>query len=1387
VATATPITVAGPSGARLYGGKFGPAIISAAAVLDGIAASGEIASPASLSGQATVDVIVATGSLAPNGPSDVAGTAVIDVVVSSGGFSGSVGAEPPTTGFTTTSLTSASTQTAPFTFGQPFKQGDLPSGSSLAGLQTNVKSTWPDGSAKIAVVSGIVALTAATARVVGMQIGAAVSGSNLTTAQLKAQLTQPVTVDAGAFGSASWSGTDWDAPFQTWVTGPVMSSWVFRKQIGGDAHLVAWLEVRLWSTGAVEALPWVENGYLTVAGPTSKSATYTFTMGGTQRFSAAIDLLNHQRTPLVSGTAVSHWLGTDPNVTVRHDVAYMQASRLVPYYSASVSPSASVVTGQPSSFTPLQQGSFPNGMGAGGYSPSIGILPEWDVLYLTCTDPKFWKVVQWQGYSAGRYGMHFRDESTNRPVRFSSYPNLCLDITGTHGVTNTGTSGTASYTPAATGAVPPAYTNTHAPAMGYLAYLLTGRVFHLETAQFEACINYLKQNSVQRAGSDGVLQTQVGANTTRGAAWALRTLAQAAAITPDGDTLRTEFLTSLGKNVDHYHGRYIQTANCPYGIVEPYSDYTDGTGDNIYYEATWMQDFFTAAIGMTKSLKLPLTTTQLTRLDEFFAWKAQSVVNRFQGVGSTEFLYRDAAPYTFAIAPTDSPDFTTGAGPWYLNWGQIYDATYLVTGPNGAAGTKVEGALRGAFFPDGTSYWGNLQPALAYAVEHGVAGALTAFSRMRDASNWSQLVDWFNVEPVWGVVPPPALTAVPAWRAGQAVNTWREIPGTAITLAVPTNTARTTSGGNAAGSWNNRIDAWNSLALDTRTNKVYSVANGGHGDYYGNEVVSIDMLANSPLWSEVLAGSSGNVVRETGDLEQYADLTPPSTHSYYGQFILERHDRALRWGGSVAPSGGAIQPIEAYQISANNWDAWNGATQDPPYGYSLLGTSAAGFTELAWSMAKHPHTEDFYVLGLGTFRRFRPARVGTGLTMTSLAALPSQVGSGIEGASAIDTTRNRLMWLKGNGDVYTDPVTFDLTTGASTLHTFQASAAATALRNMPVGSFSIGSALGMVYVPQIDSYIVRANAAGGRLWKIHAGNWTVEYLPTTGGTSLPAGAGGDDSAGQQRVYNRILYVPSLGGVLYFPVGNGNAWFYRLDLTPQPSYFVDFTALTANESPISRGGIWTNASAGTGGNAALAPNNSVQIRLSVDGTTRIACETGSTDGYEDSISGVPGFPGNQRLTATVYRQAGYTPSINHELLLGLGLVSFGTNNKRCIHIGFNYAGGYFIAGFNGSLTSWDPDGIWYSAATGANPIPLDGDQFIAELNRTAKTVKVWHKRGSTLTLVLDLQWNDTTHVNSTWQGVLNTLGDGMYIGALRRIGGALEGAFGWRDVLMEGFA
>ncbi|XVJ68966.1 MAG: hypothetical protein HEQ39_04375 [Rhizobacter sp.] len=123
-------------------------------------------------------------------------------------------------------------------------------------------------------------------------------------------------------------------------------------------------------------------------------------------------------------------------------------------------------------------------------------------------------------------------------------------------------------------------------------------------------------------------------------------------------------------------------------------------------------------------------------------------MGRLGGTGPNEHPFYEAAPYTIAVAPTDKPDFLKGTGPWFTDWGAVYKAQTEVPNPPGTGDQ-----LRGGYFPEATSYWGNLQPAIAYAVQHRVPGALEAYQRLTSASNWSRLANKFNTNPVWSVMP----------------------------------------------------------------------------------------------------------------------------------------------------------------------------------------------------------------------------------------------------------------------------------------------------------------------------------------------------------------------------------------------------------------------------------------------------------------------------------------------------------------------------------------------------------------------------------------------------------------------------------------------------------
>lgn len=995
------------------------------------------------------------------------------------------------------SLVSPKTQVkAPFSLGFAFRRGDVPAGSmvtaNLSALQVIPRTTWPDGSLKFAQISGFADLTANVMSTVRLR--SAPSDGRATTPLALADLKKTgltAEVSAGAFGVASFAGADWDTPHTTWVSGPQMSSWIFRKPVGSDPHLVAWLEVRLYANGAVEVLPWVENGYLMVAAPVSKAAVFTFKLGGAQRFSASIDLPHHCRTPLISGSALSYWLGTDPDITPRHDLAYLQATEQVPTYSARVAPTAAVAQGLVTTWSPLDKANlnyYADSMRSPGYQSPIGLLPEHDVLYLTCESPTTYGAVVRNGYASGRYGMHYRDEKTQRPIRFSQYPNLAL-AQKFSGFYDQGGSTRGQYTPTATGTAPVSWDCAHSPAVGYLAYLVTGRFYFMETVQFAATFNYLGKGDADplRKGALGLVQSTVGAWQVRAAAWQWRTLTMALNVTPDSDaTLKTEFLNSVQANIDHYHGVYVAQPNNPFGWVQGESYNSSGP----YFDASWMQDFVTAAWGFSLSVGLPVPAPAATKMEAFFRWKARTAIMRL-GPASA-FWYVNGAPYTMSVSPVTVPDFQTGKGPWHASEAQVYATTYASPPP---WMSKTEGQLSAEIFPGERSMWGNLMPAISYAVRHGVPGATAAWQRLTQASNFPALREAFHVAPVWSVAP---ARITPAWLAGKPLGQWIEIP-------------------NTAGAGGSAVDAFCGMAINDLTSEIIIAAAGGHGDSSDNRVVSINLASDTPAWVQRAAPSK----TIAPNVAYYADGLPTSRHTYHSIHFVPQINRLMLFGTYGAyGSAWAFPTVDGFNLDTNTWDR-AGTHGDMPSGYFGAGlirsTGEVVSTQLKkkWSPVDRKWG-DFITNANDQY----PVRWPIAYDSRRNQLFSLQWGDS-QGVGLPAIVANRVP-LDGKVGI---PVTFN---ASPALAQFQA--------DQP-------SYPGMDYDPDGDRFLfyAGAGAAAGRVYvvKPNDGNvWDISVLSTSTvkvPASPPSGSG---------INSRLRYVPALRGFVLLAQASANLYFLR---------------------------------------------------------------------------------------------------------------------------------------------------------------------------------------------------------------------------------------------------
>jgi hypothetical protein len=992
-------------------------------------------------------------------------------------------------------LSDSSVSSAPYCIGFAFRKGDVPAGSGLTSsagsIQVTVRNTWPDGSARIAEIVGSLDLDAGVPRAVYLRPGSSASGPALGIADLKrTAITAQIT--CGVFGTVNWAGSDWDSPFLQWTAGPLMSSWIYRKPVGSDAHLVAWLEVRLFANGAVDVLPWIENGYIAVAGPSNKSVNYTFSLSGSERFSAAIDLKHHQRTPLIRGAALSYWNVPDPGLKFQHDAQYLMSTELVPTYFGQVGAATGALSGLPATFEPLQIGSFAyfgDNMASTGYQDPIGLLPQHDVLYLLGGSFNTYATVVRNGFSAGRYGIHYRDEATNRPLRFSQHPTRV--IADFQGFKDTGGSTTGSRTPTATGGNPPTWDCAHSPSVGYMAYLVTGRWYFMEEVLFAATANYLGNgdNTLLRTGALGLVQTAVDGWQTRSCAWDWRSKIQALAVVPDQDTaLRSELATCVENNINHFHARYVAQPNNPYGLILPGERY-NGSLSEI---AIWQQDFVTAAFGWAVSLDLPVSATAKTRLGEFFQWKAKSAVMRLGT--SSEWWYINADPYTVKTGTSLSQaSFTAGTGPWPASAASFYASTFS---PAPAWMGRTEGELAGEFDPGfwSRAMWGNLQPAIAYAVRHNVPGAQQGYERMIGANNWSAMLDGFNARPVWSVAPAPRL---PSWAADAALNTWVEIPGTS-------------GAGGAA------INAWGVLVHVPGTGLLVSPANGGHNDSADNRVSSIDLLQDRPSWTVQVAPTDAASIR--ANVEYYADGKPVSRHGYHHAHFISQRRRVMLFGAfgwySNGGAGFAVDGVSVFR----QW-AW-----DPAGTYPGL-AEGRGF-----GSAHDPVTGNVWTAGGWRWNQ-------ASNTWSQITRFPISWRWPV----AYDPARRRFFTLQfGDGQGFdlgrgVVSAIFDPETGAQTAITFNASAALAQFRaDAPTYA-------GMEYDPNGDRFLFYdgQGSAAGRVYVITPNattTWDISILSLSGTPPGPTPLAG--------INGRFRYVPALRGFVVMPQASSNLFFFR---------------------------------------------------------------------------------------------------------------------------------------------------------------------------------------------------------------------------------------------------
>jgi hypothetical protein len=531
-------------------------------------------------------------------------------------------------------------------------------------------------------------------------------------------------LDAGftAAASATIDGQAWTASVDKllkqkpalWLDGPLVTEWLVSAPLRNDKgaehpRLSAHFTVRWYrALGKARVDVTLENAWAYQQAPRNETYDARVLIKGKEVYAKpGLVHLNQARW------RKTFWWGEVPAIDVRHDTAYLIASRALPNYDRSLRISAAALADLKSSWNgpktePMGVGLALPYMPNTGGRPDIGLLPSWSALYLLSMDKRAKEVMLGTADLAGSWAMHYRDRRTGKPVSLLDYPYMTL-VGHESDAINPKTGKSELFPPCPKDAckVPHSHDIAHQPAFAYLPYLVTGDYYHLEELEFWAMYDVFNSNPGYRENIKGLLKPEQ----VRGQAWALRTLGEAAYIVPDADPLKAHFTRILKNNLDWYNAEYSDNprANKLGFIANGYAfGYHDETGI-----APWMDDFFTSAIGHLSELGFEDARRLL-------AWKAKFPILRMTAPGA---CWTDAAIY--ALIVRDSP-----TSPLYTSMEQAWRASHtpevgrLACGSAElAAALKVRTGEMTGYSNSTAGFPSNLQPALAYAADvDGEAG-----------------------------------------------------------------------------------------------------------------------------------------------------------------------------------------------------------------------------------------------------------------------------------------------------------------------------------------------------------------------------------------------------------------------------------------------------------------------------------------------------------------------------------------------------------------------------------------------------------------------------------------------------------------------------------------
>jgi len=876
---------------------------------------------------------------------------------------------------------SGKTQTnRPVSVSRPFLQGEIPNfvlasiGSTPLLTQCDVKNRWPDGSAKFAIVSFVIPVLRGHGSVVvsfsnqpGSNNAGALSAGEMLAPEYDFDVTIDMAGDHGATQAVSARQMLQSGAFRYWLQGPVVTAVIIEDRTPsraydkdfGDGSKALHPIFEAWFYPAnkqVDVGATIENDW--VSGAASKGTrdlSYSFAVKAGLHSPAAKftqPWFNHIG---LSRWHKRFWAGMGPGaIQVDHNIRYLVSTKAIPNYDTRLRISRLLLdseadawkrTDKSISGTPEKLGNYERALAAGGSHPWVGLANTWDILYLLTMDQRLLEMSLGNADLAGRFPWHMReaDSHAGSGAHFDAPGKGVVDTFGrvvSINARRTVATSDLSSNPAECGGYAADKINTgaltndgmsfynlarhHIPDVAYVPYLVTGRYYYLEELQFEAAyILGYKQGCYgenwERHGESGYFND----SETRGDAWAYRTTAYAAFISPDGSPEKAYFEDKLLNNIAKDEGRHNlpcdvpgKQVDCEWGRknqlppfgASPLGFWDEGNSglvdapvkrDGSVAEATspWMENFVLVALGAARDFGYPT--------GGLLSFQAKRLFNQLLNPKTSPYLVEAYRTATILSATKDwigswaelnryhdvpsgwsrGQDVDNGYG--YIALGALsFLYPYRVDGYTGArAWDTLKASLpeQDRFGSESPKF--DILPRTSQETVSQVGSARADLEGSRSGRALDHAGNCSDCREAESAVRLTA--AVPGDDRIPSVLGWSTIPNSQLQSVCPANAAVHAIVGCAA-----VVEAWSGGVADTRRNRLI-IWGGGHGDYYGNEVYALDLNA---LVMQRL-NNPGPVDDVASCPEAYADGSPSSRHTYGALAYIAHADRMFVFGG----------------------------------------------------------------------------------------------------------------------------------------------------------------------------------------------------------------------------------------------------------------------------------------------------------------------------------------------------------------------------------------------------------------------------------------------------------------------------------------------------------